>query len=103
GGKNSLNRLIRCVCGKKIGPDPRNFNQRVSLGRNDLLIRTFPELLKAHRRLNIPTKNQMSKEMSGQCRMISTSETRHAPEQRRTTHRHSREPAQRSDALRPRN
>ncbi|MGX3748207.1 type I secretion C-terminal target domain-containing protein, partial [Klebsiella pneumoniae] len=36
-----LNRLIRCVCGKKIGPDPRNFNQRVSLGRNDLLIRTF--------------------------------------------------------------
>ncbi|HGC3749531.1 TPA: hypothetical protein ACIYIS_004577 [Escherichia coli] len=41
GGKNSLNRLIRCVCGKKIGPDPRNLNQRVSLGRNDLLIRTF--------------------------------------------------------------
>ncbi|MEL3252819.1 hypothetical protein R9P00_00135, partial [Escherichia coli] len=38
----SLNRLIRCVCGKKIGPDPRNFNQRVNLGRNDLLIRTFP-------------------------------------------------------------
>nr|WP_242627982.1 hypothetical protein [Klebsiella pneumoniae] len=33
---------MRCVCGKKIGPDPRNFNQRVSLGRNDLLIRTFP-------------------------------------------------------------
>ncbi|MCL0165034.1 hypothetical protein M2T55_21725, partial [Klebsiella pneumoniae] len=46
GGKNSLNRLIRCVCGKKIGPDPRNFNQRVSLGRNDLLIRTFPKCLK---------------------------------------------------------
>ncbi|WP_306427036.1 hypothetical protein [Klebsiella pneumoniae] len=45
GGKNSLNRLIRCVCGKKIGPDPRNFNQRVSLGRNDLLIRTFPNLI----------------------------------------------------------
>ncbi|MET6122713.1 hypothetical protein WIC49_15590 [Klebsiella pneumoniae] len=44
GGKNSLNRLIRCVCGKKIGPDPRNFNQRVSLGRNDLLIRTFPSV-----------------------------------------------------------
>ncbi|MEN8527300.1 hypothetical protein V7J56_20530, partial [Escherichia coli] len=41
GRKNSLNRLIRCVCGKKIGLDPRNFNQRVSLGRNDLLIRTF--------------------------------------------------------------
>ncbi|WP_307722044.1 hypothetical protein, partial [Escherichia coli] len=46
GGKNSLNRLIRCVCGKKIGPDPRNFNQRVSLGRNDLLIRTFPNQYK---------------------------------------------------------
>ncbi|MCL7905525.1 hydroxyisourate hydrolase, partial [Escherichia coli] len=45
GGKNSLNRLIRCVCGKKIGPDPRNFNQRVSLGRNDLLIRTFLKAL----------------------------------------------------------
>ncbi|MGS1953805.1 hypothetical protein ACVCDZ_13200 [Escherichia coli] len=45
GGKNSLNRLIRCVCGKKIGPDPRNFNQRVSLGRNDLLIRTFLRLV----------------------------------------------------------
>ncbi|MEH0016000.1 hypothetical protein V6330_16185, partial [Citrobacter portucalensis] len=45
GGKNRLNRLIRCVCGKKIGPDPRNFNQRVSLGRNDLLIRTFPKPL----------------------------------------------------------
>ncbi|WVN49120.1 hypothetical protein V2I96_15760 [Escherichia coli] len=44
GGKNSLNRLIRCVYGKKIGPDPRNFNQRVSLGRNDLLIRTFPKM-----------------------------------------------------------
>ncbi|MEZ2553509.1 hypothetical protein ACBP50_12185, partial [Escherichia coli] len=43
-GKNSLNRLIRCVCGKKIGPDPRNFNQRVNLGRNDLLIRTFLKL-----------------------------------------------------------
>ncbi|MCH4669007.1 hypothetical protein ML316_21705, partial [Escherichia coli] len=27
------------------GPDPRNFNQRVSLGRNDLLIRTFPNVL----------------------------------------------------------
>ncbi|MDM2829862.1 hypothetical protein OGX87_08185, partial [Citrobacter sp. Cpo085] len=30
----------------KIGPDPRNFNQRVSLGRNDLLIRTFPMALR---------------------------------------------------------
>ncbi|MEH8113354.1 hypothetical protein Q7I18_20710, partial [Aeromonas veronii] len=27
------------------GPDPRNFNQRASLGRNDLLIRTFPKTL----------------------------------------------------------
>ncbi|MEC4305728.1 hypothetical protein VR556_23825 [Escherichia coli] len=50
GGKNSLNRLIRCVCGKKIGPDPRNFNQRVSLGRNDLLIRTFPRKLQCNER-----------------------------------------------------
>ncbi|MEG7610466.1 hypothetical protein STF45_22575, partial [Citrobacter braakii] len=50
GGKNSLNRLIRCVCGKKIGPDPRNFNQRVSLGRNDLLIRTFPRENSRHLR-----------------------------------------------------
>ncbi|WP_218187097.1 hypothetical protein, partial [Klebsiella quasipneumoniae] len=48
GGKNSLNRLIRCVCGKKIGPDPRNFNQRVSLGRNDLLIRTFPRFVECY-------------------------------------------------------
>ncbi|WP_420371242.1 hypothetical protein [Klebsiella pneumoniae] len=38
---------MRCVCGKKIGPDPRNFNQRVSLGRNDLLIRTFPNYFAA--------------------------------------------------------
>ncbi|HID3773887.1 TPA: hypothetical protein ACXEXT_005492 [Klebsiella pneumoniae] len=51
GGKNSLNRLIRCVCGKKIGPDPRNFNQRVSLGRNDLLIRTFPKTMRPTRAL----------------------------------------------------
>ncbi|WP_309243096.1 hypothetical protein, partial [Klebsiella pneumoniae] len=50
GGKNSLNRLIRCVCGKKIGPDPRNFNQRVSLGRNDLLIRTFPKYQRSNRK-----------------------------------------------------
>ncbi|WP_218059628.1 hypothetical protein, partial [Klebsiella pneumoniae] len=55
---NSLNRLIRCVCGKKIGPDPRNFNQRVSLGRNDLLIRTFP---KKGRRGNAKTVYSMSK------------------------------------------
>ncbi|WP_323807058.1 hypothetical protein [Klebsiella pneumoniae] len=63
GGKNSLNRLIRCVCGKKIGPDPRNFNQRVSLGRNDLLIRTFPlskaVLLKFLRRRHWPLKTML--------------------------------------------
>ncbi|WP_352134012.1 hypothetical protein [Escherichia coli] len=53
GGKNSLNRLIRCVCGKKIGPDPRNFNQRVSLGRNDLLIRTFPRFIRWPRLIEI--------------------------------------------------
>ncbi|HFK3577398.1 TPA: hypothetical protein ACG1NE_004334, partial [Escherichia coli] len=35
---------------EKIGPDPRNFNQRVSLGRNDLLIRTFLKLLSAQDR-----------------------------------------------------
>ncbi|WP_406682255.1 hypothetical protein RHN94_00810 [Escherichia coli] len=56
GGKNSLNRLIRCVCGKKIGPDPRNFNQRVSLGRNDLLIRTFPSLISLFLLLDIILK-----------------------------------------------
>ncbi|HGC1466765.1 TPA: hypothetical protein ACIX2R_003194, partial [Escherichia coli] len=50
-GKNSLNRLIRCVCGKKIGPDPRNFNQRVNLGRNDLLIRTFPRKRQGNHRM----------------------------------------------------
>ncbi|HDT6095694.1 TPA: hypothetical protein QHB95_004155, partial [Enterobacter cloacae subsp. cloacae] len=54
GGKNSLNRLIRCVCGKKIGPDPRNFNQRVSLGRNDLLIRTFPSSAVHAALVNVP-------------------------------------------------
>ncbi|WP_307722294.1 hypothetical protein, partial [Escherichia coli] len=59
GGKNSLNRLIRCVCGKKIGPDPRNFNQRVSLGRNDLLIRTFlrnVHMLKRPLRKSLPQR-----------------------------------------------
>ncbi|MGJ4418867.1 hypothetical protein ACP8S1_25930, partial [Klebsiella pneumoniae] len=50
-----LNRLIRCVCGKKIGPDPRNFNQRVSLGRNDLLIRTFPSIM-----VKLPSNNSES-------------------------------------------
>ncbi|WP_225367883.1 hypothetical protein, partial [Klebsiella pneumoniae] len=59
-GKNSLNRLIRCVCGKKIGPDPRNFNQRVSLGRNDLLIRTFPNKLEKIKTLF--SKNNFSTE-----------------------------------------
>ncbi|HHQ4795621.1 TPA: hypothetical protein ACSP24_002337, partial [Aeromonas veronii] len=36
--------------GRTIGPDPRNFNQRASLGRNDLLIRTF---LKRMRNLTV--------------------------------------------------
>ncbi|MEX7753445.1 hypothetical protein AB7C09_16930 [Klebsiella pneumoniae] len=58
GGKNSLNRLIRCVCGKKIGPDPRNFNQRVSLGRNDLLIRTF---LNKYAPIGTSRRNMMTK------------------------------------------
>ncbi|MGP2026094.1 ParB family protein, partial [Klebsiella pneumoniae] len=65
GGKNSLNRLIRCVCGKKIGPDPRNFNQRVSLGRNDLLIRTFPRehsLRELGKRLEVTYGTSMTKE-----------------------------------------
>ncbi|MGH0338995.1 hypothetical protein ACQ7N0_06380 [Escherichia coli] len=35
--------------------------------------------------------------------LLTASEARHAPEQHRTTHRQSREPAQRSDALRPPN
>ncbi|MGF5194655.1 fimbria/pilus outer membrane usher protein, partial [Klebsiella pneumoniae] len=35
-----------------IGPDPRNFNQRVSLGRNDLLIRTFL-------RITVPTSSYL--------------------------------------------
>ncbi|HFT5889536.1 hypothetical protein [Escherichia coli] len=59
GGKNSLNRLIRCVCEKKIGPDLRNFNQRVSLGRNDLLIRTFlrnVHMLKRPLRKSLPQR-----------------------------------------------
>ncbi|WP_345768671.1 hypothetical protein [Escherichia coli] len=59
GGKNSLNRPIRCVCGKKIGPDPRNFNQRVSLGRNDLLIRTFPKCFTRHTRIFINTSTSV--------------------------------------------
>jgi hypothetical protein len=37
---------------EKIGPDPRNFNQRVSLGRNDLLIRTFLAALHNKRGFN---------------------------------------------------
>ena len=43
---------------EKIGPDPRNFNQRVSLGRNGLLIRTFlsPRLTTVYRTfLQIPS------------------------------------------------
>ncbi|KYF17720.1 hypothetical protein AIZ13_25010, partial [Salmonella enterica subsp. enterica serovar Typhimurium] len=45
-----------------IGPDPRNFNQRVSLGRNDLLIRTFPNgewrVYDIDRKVNISTMNK---------------------------------------------
>ncbi|WP_309316853.1 hypothetical protein [Klebsiella quasipneumoniae] len=62
GGKNSLNRLIRCVCGKKIGPDPRNFNQRVSLGRNDLLIRTFLNTRKIPNFLVLPGKRTIKQD-----------------------------------------
>jgi hypothetical protein len=40
GGKNSLNRLIRCVCGKKSA-QIREILISESAGRNDLLIRTF--------------------------------------------------------------
>ncbi|WP_343498223.1 HNH endonuclease, partial [Enterobacter cloacae] len=56
-------RLIRCVCGKKIGPDPRNFNQRVSLGRNDLLIRTFPKkaAIEVKNGLSYPRSKSVSK------------------------------------------
>ncbi|WP_432277665.1 hypothetical protein [Klebsiella pneumoniae] len=76
GGKNSLNRLIRCVCGKKIGPDPRNFNQRVSLGRNDLLIRTFPcagEALRLAIQTNTGTSSEPltfgdAKKMASECK-----------------------------------
>ncbi|WP_425402903.1 hypothetical protein [Klebsiella variicola] len=72
GGKNSLNRLIRCVCGKKIGPDPRNFNQRVSLGRNDLLIRTFPKVhfLSPDDKLKVPSATEEGRgpEALFQCR-----------------------------------
>ncbi len=42
---------------EKIGPDPRNFNQRVSLGRNDLLIRTFLALIEKYM-----TRPQMDEE-----------------------------------------
>ncbi|WP_340672779.1 hypothetical protein [Enterobacter roggenkampii] len=64
GGKNSLNRLIRCVCGKKIGPDPRNFNQRVSLGRNDLLIRTFLNFFSLHYGFRVITSDKTEKELA---------------------------------------
>ncbi|MDN4946670.1 UTRA domain-containing protein, partial [Klebsiella pneumoniae] len=56
-----LNRLIRCVCGKKIGPDPRNFNQRVSLGRNDLLIRTFLSFTAACDANHLPTHSVVTR------------------------------------------
>ncbi|MFV7554448.1 hypothetical protein ACNPNM_22565 [Klebsiella variicola] len=68
GGKNSLNRLIRCVCGKKIGPDPRNFNQRVSLGRNDLLIRTFPKSVRNFSQM--PLLRRINKFRSGEMQAL---------------------------------
>ncbi|MEH3228459.1 hypothetical protein POU90_23555, partial [Klebsiella pneumoniae] len=45
-----------------IGPDPRNFNQRVSLGRNDLLIRTFLKLLNDCFNLENTSLRRVSKE-----------------------------------------
>jgi hypothetical protein len=47
---------------EKIGPDPRNFNQRVSLGRNDLLIRTFLSTATVN---VIATKTQGNKSVGG--------------------------------------
>ncbi|MGS4661570.1 UDP-galactopyranose mutase [Citrobacter farmeri] len=71
GGKNSLNRLIRCVCGKKIGPDPRNFNQRVSLGRNDLLIRTFPKEFEDGDEYYYPVNDSKNNKLFSQYRQLS--------------------------------
>ncbi|EOK0036419.1 hypothetical protein ACM4D9_004355 [Escherichia coli] len=70
GGKNSLNRLIRCVCGKKIGPDPRNFNQRVSLGRNDLLIRTFLRYKNDFYRINKKSFSHIMNQDKSKCPLI---------------------------------
>ncbi|MFK5315014.1 helix-turn-helix transcriptional regulator, partial [Klebsiella pneumoniae] len=71
------NRLIRCVCGKKIGPDPRNFNQRVSLGRNDLLIRTFPNAIE---RPLLPRQdppfNRLRRCINCACRSVSDAQTK---------------------------
>ncbi|WP_228264573.1 helix-turn-helix transcriptional regulator, partial [Klebsiella pneumoniae] len=69
--------LIRCVCGKKIGPDPRNFNQRVSLGRNDLLIRTFPNAIE---RPLLPRQdppfNRLRRCINCACRSVSDAQTK---------------------------
>ncbi|MFK5592455.1 hypothetical protein V7O29_21170, partial [Escherichia coli] len=43
------------------GPDPRNFNQRVSLGRNDLLIRTFLNILTNEKVFKAGLKRKMRK------------------------------------------
>ncbi|MDZ3744193.1 sugar transferase, partial [Klebsiella pneumoniae] len=64
------NRLIRCVCGKKIGPDPRNFNQRVSLGRNDLLIRTFPKIGGFLRRTSLDELPQLFNVLKGEMSLV---------------------------------
>ncbi|MCE4136380.1 hypothetical protein, partial [Klebsiella pneumoniae] len=77
GGKNSLNRLIRCVCGKKIGPDPRNFNQRVSLGRNDLLIRTFLSNPKARVEMGIKGRKRIQDKFSSGMIISKTLKTYH--------------------------
>ncbi|WP_325900430.1 winged helix-turn-helix domain-containing protein [Klebsiella michiganensis] len=57
--------MIRCVCGKKIGPDPRNFNQRVSLGRNDLLIRTFLSFIIENADMDIIERQKITTELWG--------------------------------------
>ncbi|MCM7083699.1 hypothetical protein M8Q06_20120, partial [Enterobacter roggenkampii] len=43
-------------------PDPRNFNQRVSLGRNDLLIRTFLSK-KAHKKFLLRKRKESERKL----------------------------------------
>ncbi|MCB4983698.1 helix-turn-helix transcriptional regulator, partial [Klebsiella pneumoniae] len=60
-----------------IGPDPRNFNQRVSLGRNDLLIRTFPNAIE---RPLLPRQdppfNRLRRCINCACRSVSDAQTK---------------------------